>query len=501
MNTEQKSGVAHRADRVAPDVSLSLAAAREAQRLWGSTPIRQRLSVLRAFRHGLASSADDVADSVPLERPGSLHRTLADTLAAEVLPLAEACRFLEREAAWVLAPQRPSTSSRPFWLRGLTLEIHREPVGVALIIGPANYPLFLPGSQALQALAAGNAALWKPAPGGSAAAHAARLRLTGSGLDPALLQILDESPDAATAAIRAGVDKVFLTGSAETGRAVMRELAETLTPSVMELSGCDAVFMLEGADLDRVVAALTFGLRLNGSATCMAPRRLFVTASVTHVLLRKLTAALDALPPVPATAATRDHLLDLLADAGSKGANILRNGLDAPASEGRIVLAPTLVTHATPDMRITQADIFAPVLSVIQVANEEAALAAYSRCPYGLTASIFGPRGAAAELAKRISAGSVLINDIIVPTADPRAPFGGRRGSGFGVTRGREGLLEMTAPKTVQTQRSRSLRAYSLMKAGHARLFASYLRGVHGGSWRERLRGIRELWHAARTLE
>ncbi len=255
------------------DLASTIASARAAQSSWGATPVKERLRTLRKFRHALAESAEDLASMVPCELPGSLHRSVADTLVSEVLPLAEACRFLEREAAGILAPRQPGNSSRPFWLRGVVTEIHRGPLGLVLIIGPSNYPLFLPGAQALQALAAGNAVLWKPAPGGSAAARATRLLLVAAGIDASLVHILDESPSTATSAIRHGVDKVFLTGSEASGRAVMRELAETLTPSVMELSGCDAVFVLEGADLNKAVEALVFGLRFNGSATCMAPRR------------------------------------------------------------------------------------------------------------------------------------------------------------------------------------------------------------------------------------
>jgi acyl-CoA reductase-like NAD-dependent aldehyde dehydrogenase len=149
-----------------------------------------------------------------------LHRSVADTLVSEVLPLVEACRFLEREARWILAPQRLSSHTRPFWLRRVTAETSREPLGVVLIIAPANYPLFLPGVQALQALAAGNAVLWKPAP---AAWQRPRPCASAGGQRP-------RSRIAATAGRiargwprchRSGVDKVFLTGSAATGTAVL----------------------------------------------------------------------------------------------------------------------------------------------------------------------------------------------------------------------------------------------------------------------------------------
>ena len=80
-----------------------------------------------------------------------------------MLPLAEACRFLEREAEAILAPRRPGRRALPLWLSRVRREIRREPLGVVLIIGPGNYPLLLPGVQLIQALAAGNAVLLKPA--------------------------------------------------------------------------------------------------------------------------------------------------------------------------------------------------------------------------------------------------------------------------------------------------------------------------------------------------
>ena len=182
-------------------VEPSLGQARAAQQIWAPQGLRARLAILRRARHSIAASAVEIAQSVPCEQPGALHRSVADTLVSEVLPLVEACRFLEREARWILAPQRLSTHARPFWLRRVTAETTREPLGVVLIIAPANYPLFLPGVQVLQALAAGNAVLWKPAAGGTATAEALRGVLVQCGLDPALLQLLDESPHAAVDAI------------------------------------------------------------------------------------------------------------------------------------------------------------------------------------------------------------------------------------------------------------------------------------------------------------
>jgi aldehyde dehydrogenase (NAD+) len=472
---------------------VSIGQARTAQQIWACKGLRARIAVLRRARHRIAATADQLAQTVPCEQPGQLHRSVADTLVSEVLPLVEACRYLEREAGWILAPQRLSTHTRPFWLRRVAAEIRREPLGVVLIIAPANYPLFLPGVQALQALAAGNAVLWKPAPGGMPAAQALRDVLLGCGLDPALLQLLDESTHAAGDAIADGVDKVFLTGSAATGAAVLNQLAAHLTPAVMELSGCDAVFVLPGADVARTVAALTFGMRLNGSATCMAPRRLFLVGDHPG-LMPALLDQLNTLPAIALPVRTQIQLADLVEDAARLGGSIRIEG----STE---VLGYAVIGGATADMRIAKSDLFAPVLCVFKVPDTDAAIAAHAPCPYALTAAIFGPEADARALASRLPVGTVLINDLIVATADPRLSFGGRKSSGFGVTRGREGLLEMTALKTIVTQRSRDLRAYRPTTPEHQAFFAAYIETVHGGTWPARWRGLRRFLRAAARLD
>lgn len=402
-------------------VSLQQAGAR-----WAATPIKQRLALIARCRHAIAANAEGLAATNP--------RPLADTLSAEILPLAEAASFLVSNATSILATKRLGLG--PLWLTGIRQEIRREPRGTVLILAPGNYPLFLPGAQALQALAAGNAVAVKPAPGRAAPMHALAAILEQAGLPDSTLQILAE--DAGPAAMRAGYDYVVLTGSAETGVAVARAAAETLTPSAMELSGVDAAFILPGADLAIAAASLAYGLRLNAGATCIAPRRVFVPRTMEADLLSRLLAQLPPAAAIPT--ATEARLVTLLADAEARGARIAARN-------------PAILSGASPNLPILNQDVFAPWLALIPVADTEAALEAAALCPYALGASIFGPHAAAYALAARIDAGSVCVNDLIMPTADPRLPFGGRHRSGFGVTRGAEGLLEMTVVKTVSTRR------------------------------------------------
>jgi acyl-CoA reductase-like NAD-dependent aldehyde dehydrogenase len=495
-----------------PDADIIIAAEAappangEAQSRWAALPVAARLRVLRRARPLLAAKTDAFCSAIA----SSPARNAADTMAAEVLPLLDACQFLEREAEAILRPRRLGRRGLPIWLAGLDAEVMRAPLGRVLVIGPSNYPLFLPGVQTLQALAAGNAAIWKPGAGGRAVAELFARTMAEAGLPAGLLRVTDESAMAAEQEIASGVDKVFLTGSAHTGRAVLRALAETLTPCVAELSGCDAVIVLPTADLERVAKALAFGMRLNGSATCMAPRRIFLvdaSASRRAHLVESLMTAFSAIDGVQLAGTVRRHLDDLLKSAAAEGAGL--HGLR------EIEQRPILVTNVKPDMGIAKADLFAPLCMLIEVEGEPELLAAMQLCPYALTASIFfqersgdggesakrsGGERMARSLAARITAGTVLLNDLIVPTADPRVPFGGRAGSGFGVTRGAEGLLEMTAVKVVSARRGSSTRHFEATTSSHAPLFHAVIHARHAGTWSERWRGIRQAIAAGRSL-
>ena len=402
------------------------ATAGTAQRTWAATPLRARLRCVRALRHGLAAHAAELG-----RRAAAVSgRPLAEKLVSEVLPLADACRWLEDHATEVLAARHGGRAGRPFWLQGATFVVHRQPHGVVLVIGPGNYPLFLPAVQILQALVAGNAVLLKPAPGTREVATAFADLAFAAGFDPQLLTVLPTEVAAARAAIAAGVDKVIFTGSSENGREVLAQLAASNTPAVMELSGADAVFVFADADLDLVVAALRFGTRLNAGETCIAPRRLFVADAVAPELRR----------------------------------------------------------------RLAEAGVAAPPLRRFSGAEEARQLAS---TPMALGASIFSRDVAAAEaLAAEFQTGFVTINDLIAPTADPRMPFGGVKASGFGTTRGAEGLLEMTFPHVVATRRGRARPHFDEPGADDAQLFTAYIGAAHGAGFGPRLASLRALWGA-----
>ena len=452
---------------------------------WSSVSLRQRLLILRGARHRMAAQAEAFAAEISPNLP----RSKADTIVSELMPLLDGCKFLERNAARILAPRKLGRSGRPIWLGGVQAEIYREPLGHVLIIGPANFPLFLPGAQVLQALAAGNSVTWKPGKDGLAVAGLMGDALRAAGLPEGALRITDDSVEAAHEALAKRPDKVVFTGSASSGREVLRTLADSGTPAVVELSGADAVIVMPGADLAKTAKAIAFGLRLNGGQVCMSPRRVFAKQSTIDALKPLLLREFAKMQPVAISNRTAEQLQDLCAQARSSGAEVSGN-VNAAAQ------VPIVIDKATPQMDVTRSDVFAPVLSLIALRSVLELPEAYAACPYALTAAIFCGREEepqARGFAKLLRAGTVLINDLIAPTADPRVPFGGRGASGYGSTRGAEGLLEMTAVKAVLVRRGGNMRHLEPTSDADAPMLAGMLRAVHGGTWRERWRGVRTL--------
>ncbi len=467
---------------------------RRAQQRWAGLSISNRLSALKRFRHSLAEKSAALATLISK----TTGRPEAEILSAQIIPLADACQFLERSAANILAPKKLGSKQRPVWLTRTRTEIRRDPLGVVLVISPSNYPLFIPGGIALQALAAGNAVLLKPAPGGTTIASAFSKLLAGAGLDPALLHVLPETAEAAHAAIAAGVDKIIFTGSTETGKKILHAAADKLIPTTMELSGCDAVFVRADANLDLVVRSLLFGLRLNAGATCIAPRRVFVHHSRATELEGRLAELVHAKEHSLPDTRTSAKLLPLIERAIQQGAHLVKGELIAANQ----LCAPLILAGANPMMDLLQADIFAPVISLVTVSDDNEALDFAARCPFALGASVFSSdENAAMALAKKIDAGVVTINDLIVPTADPRVPFGGRKRSGFGSTRGAEGLLDMTAPKVIALRRGKWRPHLQEPQPGDANLLRAFLQVSHGGSLRQKLAALIRLMRSARRTD
>ncbi len=455
--------------------------ARAAQAAWSQLPIPNRLRLVREFRHRLVESADALAAAVESD----IGRAPDEVFATDLVPTASAAKFLERRAGRLLAPRR--VGGRPLWLWGCRDTVHRRPRGVVGLIGTWNYPVFLNAVPILHILATGNAVLWKPSELAPRSAEILHELFLHAGFPPDLVQRLPATRDAGPTLVESAIDFLHFTGSEPVGRAIARRLGERLIPSTLELSGCDAMFVLNDADLDLAVKLARYGSTLNHGQTCMAVRRVLVERPAYAPFLERLRLLVSPDRPDLAMPGEADRRERLLAEAKAAGCEVI---------EGN----PTVIVNAKGERNLAanREALFAPLLTVTPFDSLDEAISQDGETSLKLTASIItSDAEAARSLAARLPVGCVTINDVIVPTAHPGTPFGGRGASGWGSTQGMEGLLEMTVPQVV-TNRPGKFRPHA-EAGGSADVPRGYLRLVHGRGFRVRWRGFRQLLAGVRA--
>jgi len=478
-----------------PSFDEEAARARAAQQLWAQRPIADRLHIIRELRHLLVEQADRLALTVTQD----IGRPAGEVLATDILPVADALLFLEKRARGILKPKRVSRSDRPLWLIGQRETIVRQPRGVVGFIGTWNYPIFLNAVPLAQALVAGNGVLWKPSELTPALAIALHELFLQSGFPPDLLIRLPESREAGPLLVESAIDHLIFIGSDSVGRRIAQRLGERLISSSLELSGCDALVVAADADPVLAAKAAWFGTTLNKGQTCLAIRRIFVERTV-------LPSFLDALRPLAASAVPEPLELvgqakqaeRLVQDALASGGTLLNPSLAPQAEDEPPRFPPTFVLDAKPEMALCREASFAPIAGIIPVGDLDEAIRAQTTCPFSLGASIFTRDHAKGRrLAEQMGVGTVSINDVIVGTAHPATPFGGRRSSGWGVLQGEEGLMEMTVPLVICERGSSYRPHYNTGKPGLTRMLEGMLAWKHGRGFKKRLAGF---WKMLRNL-
>jgi aldehyde dehydrogenase (NAD+) len=320
-----------------------------------------------------------------------------------------------------------------------------------------------------------------------------------AGFNADLFITLPATREAGPQLAEAAVDHVVFTGSADVGRRLARRLGERLISSTLELSGCDAQFLLPDANLELAAQAAWFGVTLNGGQTCLAVRRIFVHESqyekfleIMRPLVRNAQPLKLAMNP-QATQADR-----LVREALARGATLLDGG--EPYSVGSDhKYRPTIVVNASPDMTICREGSFAPIAAVLRYTDPSELPKMNEACPFGLGASIFtSSQTHADELIARLPVGAVTINDVIAPMGHPATPFGGRHDSGWGSTQGADGLLGMTVPQVISTRSGTFRPHYAGAIPSNVGVVRGLLKLTHARHWWQRLGGIgkiiRALW-------
>ncbi|MGG7508674.1 aldehyde dehydrogenase family protein [Plantibacter sp. YIM 135249] len=407
-------------------------------------PYDWRIRQLKALKQLLLERGDE------LER--ALHTDLAkngtETQLTEIgLIVGELDHTLRHLRGWL----RPSRVPVPLALAPATAKVVPEPVGVALVIGPWNYPVQLCLGPVIGAIAAGNSVLLKPselAP----ATSTALARLLPEYLDDRAVVVLEGGHEIVTALLEERFDHIFYTGSGAVGRIVARAAAEHLTPVTLELGGKSPVYVDDTVDLADAARRIVWGKLLNAGQTCVAPDYLLATRSVADRLLPYLRDAIhEFYGEDPSTSADYGRIVNERHHARISG---LLDGL-TPAIGGETdaedrYIAPTVVNGVDPSAEIMQQEIFGPVLPIVHVSGLEQAIAHIRAGDKPLALYVFSDD---AETRRRFtrdtSSGALAFG---VPAAHllvPGLPFGGVGESGMGRYHGKYSFDAFTHEKAV----------------------------------------------------
>ncbi len=436
------------------DVEAAVARAREAQTAWAALTFSQRGRILRRFRDRLLDAKEEIARTVSAET----GKPPADVWAVELFYVCDAIGYWPRVAKRVLADRRV----RPHVFKTKRAYSTYKPRGVVGLVTPWNYPFELTIGEAIAPLVAGNAVVIKPSElTPLSALLGARLAIE-AGLPKGLIEVVVGDGRTGEHVVDA-VDMVAFTGSVETGRKIAVRAAEQLKPASMELGGKDPMIVCRDADLDRAAAAAVWGSVTNAGQVCLAVERIYVDERVYDAFLEKLERVLDRIRQGPpeehpdiGAMTSPEQLTKVeahLADATAKGARIVRGGHRLSDRPG-LWFTPTLVVDVDSSMDLMREETFGPVIAVQKVRDEAEAIRLANDSSYGLSASVWSRDTAGAmNLARRIEAGAVCINDHMIHMMIPEVPMGGVKHSGLGRRHGIEGLVRFCEQQTIVADR------------------------------------------------
>ncbi len=434
------------------EVQAAVARARAAQPAWAEIGVRRRIAVLRTFQRMLLEKKSEIAEVITREA----GKPVAEALTTEVLVVLDAARFLI-DNAWRLLRDEPLPHGNLATKLKNGRLVH-DPYGVVGIISPWNYPFSIPATETLAALVAGNVVVLKPSELASLVAVELQSLLHAAGVPRDAFQVVVGDGTTGGALIHSKIDKLVFTGSVATGKRIAVVAAERLLPVVLELGGKDPMLVLDDADVDVASSAAVWGAFVNAGQTCLSVERCYVHRSPYDAFLRacvektrklRVGNGLDRETDVgPMIHERQLQIVEAqVEDAVARGARVLAGGSRSPEL-GKNFYKPTVLADVTHEMRIMREETFGPVLPVMAFESDEQAVRLANDSEYGLAASVWTRDRARGErLARRIQAGTVMVNDVVSCFGISEAPHGGVKSSGIGRAHGRFGLEEMVRLK------------------------------------------------------
>ena len=426
------------------DANAAADAAAAAFPAWAATSPNQRRALLLNAAEKLEARTDAFIQAMSAETGSTAPWAGFNVILAAGM-LREAASMTTQIGGEVIPSDKPGCFAMAI----------RQPAGVVLGIAPWNAPVILGVRAIAMPLACGNTVVLKASETCPATHRLIAEALLEAGIPKGVINVVTNAPADAPKIVEAliahpAVRRVNFTGSTKIGRVIAGLAAQHLKPVLLELGGKAPQVILDDADLDHAVNAAAFGAFMNQGQICMSTERIIVDEKVADAFVAKFAAKAKALPAgdprkgnvVLGSCVSREaveKVQDLIKDAVAKGAKVVAGG----KAEGTIMNA-TVVDHVKPGMRIYSEESFGPVVSVIRVKGDAAAVASANDTEYGLSSSVFSKdTRRAMAAAMRIQAGMCHING---PTVSDEAqmPFGGTKASGYGRFGGKAAINEFT---------------------------------------------------------
>jgi len=450
LNPATEDVVLHAALSEAADIADAVAAAKAAYDKWCLTPAPRRGEILFRVAELLRDRKQALAELMTQE----MGKIVAET-GGDVQEAIDMAYYMGGEGRRLMGYTAPVEMPNKF---GMAL---RDSVGVVGLITPWNFPVAVPSWKILPALIAGNTIVWKPGEDvpGSAAMFAQVF--ADAGLPAGVLNVVQGAGQTGAALVEhPDVRILSFTGSTDTGLKVYTQAARMGKKVTLEMGGKNAIIVMDDANFDLAVDAITWSAFGTTGQRCTATSRLIVQKGIHKRLVEALHAKAQTIrmgngldPQTTMGPLVNQKALDKVASymaiAEGEGATIVTGGKRPDIAKG-FFFEPTLLDNVTAGMRVEQEEIFGPVLSIVEVNSLEEAVHVNNNTRYGLSSSIFTENVNAAFRAIRdITTGIVYINHGTTG-AEIQFPFGGTRGTGNGMREaGQTGLNSFTEWKSV----------------------------------------------------
>jgi len=443
--------IASVADGGVKDALAAVDAAESAAAGWATTAPRARAEILRRAFELMTERAESLAELISREN----GKALPDAR-REVAYAAEFFRWYAEEAvrASGILATAPSGANR--------ILVTHQPVGICVLVTPWNFPAAMATRKIGPALAAGCTMILKPASDTPLTALAMAELLTEAGVPAGVLNVLPSRSSGRTVSAMLHdprVRKLSFTGSTEVGRLLLKEAADHVVNSSMELGGNAPFVVFADADLDAAVDGAMVAKMRNAGEACTAANRFYVEEPVAEEFARRLAERMSALVVGPATdpatqvgplvnEAAVDKVDELVRDAVGRGADVLTGA--GRLDRAGYFYAPTVLNRVAVGSALLDEEIFGPVAPILTFTGEDEAVRLANRTEYGLVAYVYtGDLARGLRVSERIEAGMIGLNRGLV--SDPAAPFGGVKQSGIGREGGHEGVLDYLESKYIAT--------------------------------------------------